>query len=63
MRPASVFPFIQLSNFRELLARKRIRSGPMEEKEKQRLYGFFMRKGFASADILAVFREAEQESF
>ena len=48
---------------RELLARKRSRSGPMEEKEKQRLYGFFMRKGFASADILAVFREAEQESF
>lgn len=48
---------------RELLARKRICSGPMEEKEKQRLYGFFMRKGFASADIMAVFREAEQESF
>ena len=48
---------------RDLLGKKRKGTGAMEEKEKQRLYGFFMRKGFASSDILEVFRESEQENF
>lgn len=42
---------------REMLERKRHGGGPMDEKEKQRLYGYFMRKGFTSSDILSVFRE------
>lgn len=42
---------------REMLEKKRKIQGPLEEKEKQRLYGFFMRRGFSSSDILAVFRE------
>ena len=50
-------------SIRDLLGKKRKGTGAMEEKEKQRLYGFFMRKGFASSDILAVFRESEQENF
>lgn len=44
---------------REMLQRKRRGDGPMDDKEKQRLYGFFMRKGFSSSDILSVFRENE----
>lgn len=40
----------------ELLMKKRRSEAPMDEKEKQRLYGFFMRKGFASSDVLSVFR-------
>ena len=50
-------------SIRDLLGKKRKGTGAMEEKEKQRLYGFFMRKGFASSDILEVFRESEQENF
>lgn len=46
---------------RELLMKKRRTEGPMEEKEKQRLYAFFMRRGFSSSDILSVFRENEQK--
>ena len=42
---------------REMLEKKRKIQGTLEEKEKQRLYGFFMRRGFSSSDILAVFRE------
>ena len=45
------------SVIRQMLEKKRRGEGPLEEKEKQRLYGFFMRKGFSSSDILAVFRE------
>lgn len=42
---------------RRMLESKRKSDKPLEEKEKQRFYGFFMRKGFSSSDILAVFRE------
>lgn len=42
---------------RRMLQSKRKGEGPLEEKEKQRLYGFFMRKGFSSSEILSVFRE------
>ena len=44
---------------RKMLQKKRRGEGPMDDKEKQRLYGFFMRKGFSSSDILSVFREKE----
>ena len=39
---------------RKMLQSKRKGEGAMEEKEKQRLYGFFMRKGFSSSEILSV---------
>lgn len=42
---------------RQMLQSKRKSKEPLEEKEKQRLYGFFMRKGFSSSEILSVFRE------
>lgn len=42
---------------RRMLQSKRKGEGPLEEKEKHRLYGFFMRKGFSSSEILSVFRE------
>lgn len=42
---------------RALVEKKRRGSGPMDDKEKQRIYGFLMRKGFSSADILSVLRE------
>lgn len=42
------------------LVRKKIKSGTdMDEKEKKRIYGFLMRKGFSSSDILTVLREEE----
>ena len=44
---------------RQLILKKRKTDIPMNEKEKQRLYGFLMRKGFSSSDILAVMREEE----
>ena len=44
---------------RQILLKKRKTDIPMNEKEKQRLYGFLMRKGFSSSDILAVMREEE----
>lgn len=42
---------------RELILKKRREQGPMEEKEQQKLYGFLMRRGFSSSDILSVLRE------
>lgn len=44
---------------RQIILKKRKIDIPMNEKEKQRLYGFLMRKGFSSSDILAVMREEE----
>ena len=44
---------------RQIILKKRKTYIPMNEKEKQRLYGFLMRKGFSSSDILAVMREEE----
>ena len=44
---------------RQIILKKRKTNIPMNEKEKQRLYGFLMRKGFSSSDILAVIREEE----
>ena len=44
---------------RQIILKKRKTNIPMNEKEKQRLYGFLMRKGFPSSDILAVMREEE----
>lgn len=43
---------------RELIRKKRKSQGTMEEKERQKLYGFLMRRGFASSDILSVLRES-----
>lgn len=48
---------------RRMMESKRKSNGPLEEKEKQRLYGFFMRKGFSSSDILAVFREKGEKEW
>ncbi len=42
---------------RELILKKRREQGPMEEKERQKLYGFLMRREFSSSDILSVLRE------
>ena len=42
---------------RQIILKKRKTDIPMNEKEKQRIYGFLMRKGFSSSDILAVMRE------
>ena len=44
---------------RLIILKKRKTNIPMNEKEKQKLYGFLMRKGFPSSDILAVMREEE----
>ena len=44
---------------RQIILKKRKTDIPMNEKEKQRLYGVLMRKGFSSSDILAVMREEE----
>lgn len=44
---------------RQIILKKRKTNIPMNEKEKQKLYGFLMRKGFPSSDILAVMREEE----
>ena len=44
---------------RQIILKKRTTDIPMNEKEKQRIYGFLMRKGFSSSDILAVMREEE----
>ena len=46
---------------RELIRKKRKSQGTMEEKERQKLYGFLMRRGFASSDILSVLRESAGE--
>ena len=42
---------------RELIRKKKRGEEPMEEKEKSRLYGFLMRRGFSSSDIQSVLRE------
>lgn len=47
---------------RQLIRKKRKSVGTMDEKEKQRIYGFLMRKGFSSADILSVMREEEWQN-
>ena len=44
---------------RQIILKRRKTDIPMNEKEKQRIYGFLMRKGFSSSDILAVMREEE----
>ena len=44
---------------RQIILKKRKTNIPMNEKEKQRLSGFLMSKGFSSSDILAVMREEE----
>ena len=44
---------------RQIILKKRKTDIPMNVKEKQRLYGFLLRKGFSSSDILAVMREEE----
>ena len=44
---------------RQIILKKLKTDIPMNEKEKQRIYGFLMRKGFSSSDILAVMREEE----
>ena len=46
---------------RELIRKKRKSQGTMEEKERQKLYGFLMRRGFAYLDILSVLRESAGE--
>ena len=42
---------------RELIRKKKRGEGPIDEKERNRLYGFLMRRGFSSSDILSVLRE------
>ena len=44
---------------RELVRKKRRGDGPMDDRERQRIYGFLMRKGFSSSDILSVLKEKE----
>ena len=44
---------------RQIILKKRKTNIPMNEKENQILYGFLMRNGFPSSDILAVMREEE----
>ena len=44
---------------RELVRKRRRGSGPMDDRERQRIYGYLMRKGFFSSDILSVLKEKE----
>lgn len=44
---------------RELVRKRRRGSGPMDNRERQRIYGYLMRKGFSSSDILSVLKEKE----
>ncbi len=46
---------------RELVQKKRRGQGPMDEKEKQKLYGFLLRRGFSTSDILSVLREFSED--
>lgn len=46
---------------RELVQKKRRGQGPMDEKEKQKLYGFLLRRGFSTSDILCVLREFSED--
>lgn len=43
-----------------LIEKKYSYSEEMDEKEKRRLYGFLLRRGFSSSDILSVFREISE---
>lgn len=45
---------------RSLIEKKCSYSEKMDEKEKRRLYGFLLRRGFSSSDILSVFREISE---
>lgn len=45
---------------RSLIEKKCSYSEEMDEKEKRRLYGFLLRRGFSSSDILSVFREISE---
>ena len=45
---------------RNLVEKKRRTEGPMDEKEKRKIYGYLMRRGFSSSDILCVIRENDQ---
>lgn len=46
---------------RELVQKKRRGQGAMDEKEKQKLYGFLLRRGFSTSDILSVLREFSED--
>ena len=46
---------------RELVQKKRRGQGPMDEKEKQKLYGFLLRRGFSTSGILSVLREFSED--
>ena len=46
---------------RSLIKKKCSHPDEMDEKEKRKLYGFLLRRGFSSSDILSVFREIEGE--
>lgn len=46
---------------RSLIEKKCSNPTQMDEKEKRKLYGFLLRRGFSSSDILSVFREIEGE--
>ena len=45
---------------RSLIEKKCSYSEEMDEKEKRRLYGVLLRRGFSSSDILSVFREISE---
>lgn len=45
---------------RNLIEKKRSGTGALDEKEKRKLYGFCLRRGFSSSDILSVFREISE---
>lgn len=44
---------------RELVRKRKRGDGPMDDRERQRIYGYLMRKGFSSSDILSVLKEKE----
>lgn len=45
---------------RSLIEKKCCNPTQMDEKEKRKLYGFLLRRGFSSSDILSVFREISE---
>ena len=45
---------------RSLIEKKCSNPTQMDEKEKRKLYGFLLRRGFSSSDILSVFREISE---
>ena len=45
---------------RSLIEKKCSHPKEMDEKEKRRLYGFLLRRGFSSSDILSAFREISE---